>query len=87
MSTLLEGIVDVLILLAFSSPSPVVPSVDFMTMTYGGSPVRRLSTASSVSKPPHFILTTEWLWYWTDDSGKWLEFGQVSRICRHNTAM
>ncbi|KAM6926460.1 protein mono-ADP-ribosyltransferase PARP12 [Lycodopsis pacificus] len=57
-----------------SSASP--PSVDFVTMTYGGSPVRRLSTASSVSKPPHFILTTQWLWHWKDDSGVWLEFGQ-----------
>ncbi|XP_059190758.1 protein mono-ADP-ribosyltransferase PARP12 [Centropristis striata] len=56
--------------------SPEVKSVDFATMTYGGSPVRRLSTASSVSKPPHFILTTEWLWYWKDENGKWLEFGQ-----------
>ncbi|XP_026166882.1 protein mono-ADP-ribosyltransferase PARP12 isoform X2 [Mastacembelus armatus] len=50
--------------------------VNFMTMTYGGSAVRRLSTPSSVTKPPHFILTTEWLWYWKDDSGKWLEFGR-----------
>lgn len=59
-----------------SSASSDVKSVDFNTMTYGGSPVRRLSTPSSVSKPPHFILTTEWLWYWEDDNGKWLEFGQ-----------
>lgn len=59
-----------------SSASLTVQSVDFMAMTYGGSPVRRLSTASSVSKPPHFILTTEWLWYWKDDDRKWLEFGQ-----------
>ncbi|XP_076589095.1 protein mono-ADP-ribosyltransferase PARP12 isoform X1 [Chaetodon auriga] len=59
-----------------SSASLTVQSVDFMTMTYGGSPVRRLSTASSVSKPPHFVLTTEWLWYWKDDDRKWLEFGQ-----------
>ncbi|XP_040018846.2 protein mono-ADP-ribosyltransferase PARP12 [Gasterosteus aculeatus] len=57
-----------------SSESP--PTTDFVTMTHGGSPVRRLSTASSVSKPPHFILTTQWLWYWKDDSGQWLEFGQ-----------
>ncbi|XP_039988368.1 protein mono-ADP-ribosyltransferase PARP12 isoform X2 [Xiphias gladius] len=56
--------------------SPKVQAVDFMTMTYAGSPVRRLSTASSVSKPPHFILTTQWLWYWKDNNGKWLEFGQ-----------
>ncbi|KAK5867740.1 hypothetical protein PBY51_012204 [Eleginops maclovinus] len=59
-----------------SSASPTVQSVDFMTMTYGKSPVRRLSTASSVSKPPHFILTTQWLWYWKDKSGKWQEYGQ-----------
>uniref|UniRef100_A0A672FGT6 Poly (ADP-ribose) polymerase family, member 12a n=1 Tax=Salarias fasciatus TaxID=181472 RepID=A0A672FGT6_SALFA len=41
-----------------------------------GIPVRRLSTTSSVSKPPHFILTTQWVWYWKDDGGAWLEFGQ-----------
>ncbi|KAG7244446.1 hypothetical protein INR49_030098 [Caranx melampygus] len=59
-----------------SSASPAAQAVNFMTMTYEGSPVRRLSTASSVSKPPHFILTTQWLWYWKDETGKWLEFGQ-----------
>lgn len=63
--------------LSLQSPSsPVEQSVDFRTMRYGGSPVRRLSTASSVSKPPHYILTTQWAWYWKDDSGKWLEYGQ-----------
>ncbi|KAM8752126.1 protein mono-ADP-ribosyltransferase PARP12 [Acanthopagrus schlegelii] len=66
-------------LLSLQSPaSPVEPSVDFTTMTYGGAQVRRLSTASSVSKPPHFILTTEWLWYWKDESGIWLEYGHGS---------
>ncbi|XP_029992925.1 protein mono-ADP-ribosyltransferase PARP12 [Sphaeramia orbicularis] len=64
-------------LLSFhSSASHGVNSVDFMTMKYGGSPVRRLSTASSVSKPPQYILTTQWLWYWREDSGVWLEYGQ-----------
>lgn len=64
-------------LLSYASSSPPTEqSVDFIKMTYGGSPVRRLSTASSVSKPPHFILTTQWLWYWKEDGGKWLEFGQ-----------
>ncbi|XP_030281693.1 protein mono-ADP-ribosyltransferase PARP12 isoform X1 [Sparus aurata] len=58
-----------------SSASPVEPSVDFTSMTYGGAQVRRLSTSSSVSKPPHYILTTEWIWYWKDESGIWLEFG------------
>lgn len=64
-------------LLSYASSTPsTVQSVDFMKMTYGGSPVRRLSTASSVSKPPHFILTTQWLWYWKEDGEKWLEYGQ-----------
>uniref|UniRef100_A0A3P9KL11 Poly (ADP-ribose) polymerase family, member 12a n=1 Tax=Oryzias latipes TaxID=8090 RepID=A0A3P9KL11_ORYLA len=50
--------------------------VDFLTMTFRGAPVRRLSTASSVSKPPHFILTTQWLWYWKDERGAWAEYGK-----------
>lgn len=66
-----------LALLTFSPAPPAVQAVDFMTMTYEGSPVRRLSTASSVSKPPHYILTTQWLWYWKDETGKWREYGQV----------
>ncbi|KAG9328900.1 hypothetical protein JZ751_009443, partial [Albula glossodonta] len=35
---------------------------------------RRLSTASSVTKPL-CILTTDWLWYWKNDEGAWSEFG------------
>lgn len=61
--------------------SPGVRPVNFHTMTCGGSPVRRLSTASSVTKPPHFILTTEWRWYWLDDQGGWNEYGlEVSSL-------
>ncbi|KAG9328899.1 hypothetical protein JZ751_009442, partial [Albula glossodonta] len=52
-----------------------ISQVDFLTMTSGASKVRRLSTASSVTKPPHFILTTDWLWYWKNDEGAWSEFG------------
>ncbi|CAB1313601.1 unnamed protein product [Coregonus sp. 'balchen'] len=44
------------------------------------SPVRRLSTVSSVTKPPHFILTTEWLWYWADELGQWIEYGQEEKV-------
>uniref|UniRef100_A0A667WS67 C3H1-type domain-containing protein n=1 Tax=Myripristis murdjan TaxID=586833 RepID=A0A667WS67_9TELE len=44
--------------------------VYFDTMTRGSSSVRRLSTASSVLHP-NFVLTTEWLWYWEDESGNW----------------
>ncbi|XP_038161431.1 protein mono-ADP-ribosyltransferase PARP12-like [Cyprinodon tularosa] len=50
--------------------------VDFKSMTYHGSPVRRLSTASSVLHPPHFILTTQWIWYWKEDDGSWIEYGK-----------
>ncbi|XP_036441093.1 protein mono-ADP-ribosyltransferase PARP12-like [Colossoma macropomum] len=51
-------------------------TVNFITMKCEGSSVRRLSTASSVTKPPYFILTTEWLWYWKNDQKKWTEFGR-----------
>ncbi|XP_076841984.1 protein mono-ADP-ribosyltransferase PARP12-like [Brachyhypopomus gauderio] len=50
--------------------------VNFNTMMHGSAPVRRLSTASSVTKPPNFILTTEWLWYWKNNQGVWTEYGQ-----------
>ncbi|CAJ1057150.1 protein mono-ADP-ribosyltransferase PARP12-like [Xyrichtys novacula] len=59
-----------------SNTPPQQQSADFTMMTWGGSPIRRLSTASSVSKPPHFILTTQWLWYWKDENQEWQEFGQ-----------
>lgn len=48
--------------------------VDFGTMTSEQDKVRRLSTLNSLVKPD-FIHTTEWLWYWQDDCGKWHLFG------------
>ncbi|XP_073892234.1 protein mono-ADP-ribosyltransferase PARP12 isoform X2 [Macaca fascicularis] len=45
-------------------------------MTYGATQARRLSTASAVTKPPHFILTTDWIWYWSDEFGSWQEYGR-----------
>lgn len=51
-------------------------SLNFQSMTFGAARARRLSTASSVSKPPHFILTTEWIWYWNDEFGSWQEYGK-----------
>uniref|UniRef100_A0AAZ3PZE8 Poly (ADP-ribose) polymerase family, member 12b n=1 Tax=Oncorhynchus tshawytscha TaxID=74940 RepID=A0AAZ3PZE8_ONCTS len=50
--------------------------VDFLTMTQESDPVRRLSTVSSVTKPAHYILTTEWLWYYKGDHENWIEFGR-----------
>ncbi|XP_026851473.2 protein mono-ADP-ribosyltransferase PARP12-like isoform X2 [Electrophorus electricus] len=65
---------------AYCNPASDISSglqpVNFLTMKCAGSQVRRLSTASSVTKPPHFILTTEWLWYWKNDQGAWTEYGQ-----------
>ncbi|KAK3570492.1 hypothetical protein QTP86_020073 [Hemibagrus guttatus] len=49
--------------------------VNFEDMTYSGMKVRRLSTVSSVNKPPHLILTTNWIWYWKDEKGRWIEYG------------
>ncbi|KAF7240649.1 Protein mono-ADP-ribosyltransferase PARP12 [Varanus komodoensis] len=49
--------------------------IDFIQMTYGSAKLRRLSTASAVTKPPHYILTTNWVWYWKDESNMWNEYG------------
>ncbi|NWV85732.1 PAR12 polymerase, partial [Dasyornis broadbenti] len=50
--------------------------IDFDNMYCGFGKVRRLSTASSVTKPPHFILTTEWIWYWKDEYDMWQKYGK-----------
>ncbi|KAG8438725.1 hypothetical protein GDO86_005063 [Hymenochirus boettgeri] len=52
--------------------------LDFQTMKCGGNNVRRLSTPSTISKPSQFVLTTEWLWYWEDEHGKWTEYGNTN---------
>ncbi|XP_059181958.1 protein mono-ADP-ribosyltransferase PARP12b isoform X2 [Centropristis striata] len=56
--------------------------VDFLTMTQARRHVRRLSTASSVTKPPHYLLTTRWLWYYKGDRGNWVEYGQPDEKLR-----
>lgn len=64
---------------AFTEGLFVPFSICFRDMCCEFQKVRRLSTASSVTKPPHFILTTEWIWYWNDEYGMWQEYGkQVS---------
>ncbi|NXY46706.1 PAR12 polymerase, partial [Ceuthmochares aereus] len=50
-------------------------NIDFRTMTRGSFSVRRLSTPSSVTKPT-FVLTTQWIWYWKNDQGQWIEYGE-----------
>ncbi|NXA77855.1 PAR12 polymerase, partial [Thryothorus ludovicianus] len=50
-------------------------NINFQTMTCSSSSVRRLSTPSSVTKPT-FVLTTQWVWYWKNNQGKWIEYGE-----------
>ncbi|XP_010573596.1 protein mono-ADP-ribosyltransferase PARP12 [Haliaeetus albicilla] len=50
-------------------------NINFQTMTCGSSLLRRLSTLSSVTKPT-LLLTTQWIWYWKNDQGQWIEYGQ-----------
>ncbi|XP_028941467.1 zinc finger CCCH-type antiviral protein 1, partial [Antrostomus carolinensis] len=50
-------------------------NIDFQTMTCCSSSLRRLSTPSSVTKPT-FALTTQWIWYWKNDQGQWVEYGE-----------
>ncbi|NXN44889.1 PAR12 polymerase, partial [Rhinoptilus africanus] len=54
----------------------VLSRICFVNMCCGFAKVRRLSTPSSVTRPPHFILTTEWIWYWKDEYGLWQEYGK-----------
>ncbi|XP_067110692.1 protein mono-ADP-ribosyltransferase PARP12b isoform X1 [Osmerus mordax] len=50
--------------------------VDFLTMTRELEPVRRQSTVSTVMKPAHYILTTEWRWFYKGDHENWIEYGR-----------
>uniref|UniRef100_A0A8C8REU9 Poly [ADP-ribose] polymerase 12 n=1 Tax=Pelusios castaneus TaxID=367368 RepID=A0A8C8REU9_9SAUR len=49
-------------------------NINFKSLT--SSSLRRLSTPSSVTRPPKFIMTTKWIWYWKNDQGQWIEYGQ-----------
>ncbi|XP_025029708.1 zinc finger CCCH-type antiviral protein 1-like [Python bivittatus] len=67
---------------AYSDPSVTsFPDLelDFRTMTSTAAPIRRLSTASSVTKAAKFVMTTKWLWYWKNDQGQWIEYGKQDR--------
>uniref|UniRef100_A0A8C3AUB6 Si:ch73-252i11.1 n=1 Tax=Cyclopterus lumpus TaxID=8103 RepID=A0A8C3AUB6_CYCLU len=53
------------------------PPVNFDTMTHGSGKVRRLSTTNSLLEPT-FIHTTEWVWYWEDESGNWNTYASAA---------
>uniref|UniRef100_A0A8C5KVJ2 Poly [ADP-ribose] polymerase n=1 Tax=Jaculus jaculus TaxID=51337 RepID=A0A8C5KVJ2_JACJA len=50
--------------------------IDFQKMTCGVNPVRRMSTASTVSEQANSVFNTKWLWYWKSKSGKWIQYGE-----------
>ncbi|XP_043943177.1 protein mono-ADP-ribosyltransferase PARP12-like [Protopterus annectens] len=58
-----------------NSKSAGVQCIDFQMMICDSNQVRRLSTPSSVTKPPHVTLTTVWIWYWKDEYNIWVEYG------------
>ncbi|XP_075617119.1 protein mono-ADP-ribosyltransferase PARP12 [Balearica regulorum gibbericeps] len=59
-------------------------NINFQTMTCHSSSLRRLSTPSSVTKPL-FVLTTQWIWYWKNDQGQWIEYGEQGQACTVNS--
>uniref|UniRef100_A0A4W5LPU8 Uncharacterized protein n=1 Tax=Hucho hucho TaxID=62062 RepID=A0A4W5LPU8_9TELE len=55
--------------------------VHFESMSRGFSEVRRLATVSSVTEPT-FVLTTEWVWFWEDEYGKWVQYASIKEMDR-----
>ncbi|XP_005405506.1 PREDICTED: zinc finger CCCH-type antiviral protein 1 [Chinchilla lanigera] len=53
-------------------------TVDFQKMTYSVRPMRRLSTPSSGTNQANSVFTTKWIWYWNNESGKWIPYGEGS---------
>ncbi|KAM9173114.1 protein mono-ADP-ribosyltransferase PARP12-like [Pangshura tecta] len=51
-------------------------NINFRSITSSSALLRRLSTPSSVTKNPKFIMTTKWIWYWKNDLGQWIEYGK-----------
>ncbi|KAM7181141.1 protein mono-ADP-ribosyltransferase PARP12-like [Macrochelys suwanniensis] len=51
-------------------------NINFKSLASSSAFLRRLSTPSSVTKPPKFIMTTKWIWYWKNDLGQWIEYGK-----------
>ncbi|XP_069484828.1 mucin-17-like isoform X2 [Ambystoma mexicanum] len=54
--------------------------INFEKMISCYLPIRRLSTASSVTQPPDHLMTTEWVWHWKNELGKWIEYGKHGSV-------
>lgn len=53
--------------------------IDFQKMTCSSNPIRRLSTPSSVTKPANPVFSTTWLWYWKNESNKYIQYGDENK--------
>uniref|UniRef100_A0A8D2D438 Zinc finger CCCH-type antiviral protein 1 n=1 Tax=Sciurus vulgaris TaxID=55149 RepID=A0A8D2D438_SCIVU len=53
---------------------------NFQNMTCNSSPIRRLSTPSSALTPKsaNSVFATKWIWYWKNESDKWIQYGEES---------
>ena len=60
--------------------------VRFDSMSRGLWDVRRLSTVSSVTKPT-YVLTTEWVWFWEDEYGKWIQYASIVSGVKHSNRL
>lgn len=66
---------------AFCDPKVSVLSIgnyklNFQEMTCDYNPIRRLSTPSSVTRPPGTVFTTKWVWYWKSGPNTWVRYGE-----------
>ncbi len=78
------SLVTIITLVASLEFSPGSRPVDFGSMTRNHVPVRRLSRSPPSLKPAHYILTTEWIWYYKGDHENWIAYGQPVRLdCKH----
>uniref|UniRef100_A0A8C3WSH2 Zinc finger CCCH-type containing, antiviral 1 n=1 Tax=Catagonus wagneri TaxID=51154 RepID=A0A8C3WSH2_9CETA len=66
---------------AFCDPKVSILSIadyklDFQKMTCHNNPIRRVSTPSSVTRPPGSVFTTKWIWYWRSGPNTWVQYGE-----------
>ncbi|XP_063106636.1 zinc finger CCCH-type antiviral protein 1 isoform X2 [Cavia porcellus] len=68
---------------AYCDPRNVIISVgnhtlDFQKMTCGLRPIRRISTPSSGLNLANSVFATKWIWYWKNELGNWIQYGERS---------
>ncbi|CAH7471139.1 Zc3hav1 [Phodopus roborovskii] len=53
--------------------------INFQKMTCDSYPVRRLSTPSFVEHSADSVFSTIWLWYWKNEFGKFIQYGDEKK--------